>query len=395
MAAMQSEAVIIGHLCLDIFPGFPIGGKSISDIFIPGKLIDIDGAVFSVGGAANNTGQALHRLGFPVSIIGKVGDDFFGEAILNTIRKTDERLVRDMIISPGEGSSFTLILNPPGIDRVFLHAAATNSTFVSDDVPQSSLDGPRLMHFGYPPLMRNFYLNDGEETKKLLLRGKKRGLTTSLDMARPDPDAPAGKIDWLRFLENVLPDVDVFLPSVDEITFMLERKLFDEILLRSGSSNPAAFMDMDTISAIADRLLAMGPAIVCLKLGNQGFYLKTTASAERLGDMGPLTPTDRAAWLGRELVTPCRTVVVAGTTGAGDSTIAGFLGSLLKGMSPEEAAMMAVGAGGASVEKIDSSSGIPSWEAVKERLDKGWPLDESALIPADWKALPGGVWSGN
>ncbi|MDR0362910.1 MAG: carbohydrate kinase family protein [Planctomycetota bacterium] len=391
MADSRRDAVVIGHLCLDIIPNFPVGGSSISDVLMPGKLIDIDGAVFSVGGAANNTGQALHRLGFDVSVIGKVGDDFFGQAILNTIRRTDEKLVRDMVISPGEGSSFTLILNPPGIDRVFLHAAATNNTFVSDEIAEASLENTKLLHFGYPPLMRRFFLDDGVETKKLLMRGKARGMTTSLDMARPDPDSEAGKIDWLRLLENVLPHVDVFLPSVDEIIFMLDRDLFFDILSRSGSSNPAAFMDMDLVSKTADRLLAMGPAVVGLKLGDQGFYLKTTADAKRLSEMGPLTPPDQQAWLGRELAAPCRCVDVAGTTGAGDCTIAGFLGSLLKGASPEEAVLMSVGTGGAGVEEIDASSGVPPWETISRRLDD-WRIRESKLIPSHWKERGRGLW---
>jgi PAS domain S-box-containing protein len=36
-------------------------------------------------------------------------------------------------------------------------------------------------------------------------------------MAYPDPDSPAGRADWLTILQNVLPFVDVFVPSYEEI----------------------------------------------------------------------------------------------------------------------------------------------------------------------------------
>ena len=48
---------------------------------------------------------------------------------------------------------------------------------------------------------------------------------------------------------------------------------------------------------------------------------------------------------------------VAGTTGAGDSTIAGFLASVFKGLEPSEALTMAVAVGGCCVEAPDADLG--------------------------------------
>ncbi len=383
------EALLVGHLCLDMIPKFPTGGSSVAEFFVPGKLIDIDGMFLSNGGSANNTGQAMHRLGFAVRIVGKLGDDMIGRAILDNMRHMGEQVISEIIVSPGEDSSFTVILNPPGIDRIFLHSAAANATFVADDMPDSAFDSVKLMHYGYPPLMASFFANDGAEAKKLFQRARAKGITVSLDMARPDPNAPSGRIDWVKYLENVLPEVDLFLPSIDEMLFMLDRPLFDKLLAKGG--NMASYLDMAVIGKIADRLIAMGPALVGFKLGDEGFYLKTTSEAERFARMGALSLADPQPWLGREMAAPCFSVEVVGTTGSGDSTIAGFLGAWLKGLGPEEAVIMAVGSGGESVEALDAASGVHPWDSIVKRIAAGWPQGKAGIIPPGWCKTAQGV----
>lgn len=386
------DAVFVGHLCLDLLPAFLRGGKSIAEVLIPGKLIDIGGMTISNGGSANNTGQAMHRLGFDVRIVGKLGDDFIGKAILDNIAYVGERAVRHMVVEPGATSSFTVILNPPGIDRVFLHSAATNDTFVSGDIDDAALAGAKVLHFGYPPLLADFYKNDGAETKKLFTRAKALGLTVSLDMARPDPETASGRVNWRRYLEEVLPLVDLFLPSADEMFYMLHRDKFDHALAAAEGGNLLAFVDMESISAMADEVLALGPAVVGFKLGDQGFYLKTSSDPERLASMGPLSPADIEPWVGREMAAPCFRVEVAGTTGAGDATIAGFIGAMVKGLEPEDAVIMAVGTGASGVEALDAASAIRDWDRTAARFASGWPQREIAIVPGDWKRTDKGVF---
>lgn len=380
----KTDALVVGLLCLDIIPGISKSNASMADLLTPGKLVDVGAAVLGTGGAASNTALALHQLGFGVNIIAKVGGDVFGEATISLLRRHGEELVRNMIVSPQEGSSYSIIIDPPGIDRMILHDPATNNTFTGSEAPDAAMEGARLLHFGYPPLMRKFYENNGEELKTLFRRARAKGLTTSLDMARPDPDGPAGRVDWVRYCENVLPETDVFLPSADEILFMIDRPMFDALQAKAGNDNPAAHLDIATIRATADRLLGMGAAIVGLKLGDLGFYCKATADRKRLASMGRLAPNDPDAWLGQELLTPCRKVDVAGTIGAGDCTIAGFLGALLKGLGADEAAAMATAVGGASVESRDAYSGVPSWQTVITRLEAGWQQRGCRVVPDTW-----------
>jgi sugar/nucleoside kinase (ribokinase family) len=101
----------------------------------PGRLLNIGPAAISTGGAVANTGMALHRLGVPVRLMGKVGDDLFGRAVLDVLRTGAPHLADGMIVTPGEATSYSIVISPPDIDRSFLHCPGANDTFGADDVP--------------------------------------------------------------------------------------------------------------------------------------------------------------------------------------------------------------------------------------------------------------------
>jgi sugar/nucleoside kinase (ribokinase family) len=369
MGARGQKPVVIvaGHICLDIIPTLRTSSRDLSTLLVPGKLVDAGPAVVSTGGAVSNTGLALYRLGLPTTLMGKVGDDPFGRTVLDLVGAEDPSLCRAMRTVRGEPTSYSIVISPPGIDRVFLHCPGTNHTFGAADV--GDLAGARLLHFGYPTLMRRMYRNDGVEMRRIFRRAKRAGLTTSLDMAKPDPASEAGSVRWETWLERVLPEVDVFLPSLDEILYMVDRR----------ASCDGAAPTVERLRHVADRLIAWGAAVVVLKLGDQGLYLKTSGDPTRLCAMGKAGPRDLCAWRGREILAPCFEVRVVGTTGAGDSTIAGFLAGLLEGLSPEDAVTSAVAVGACSVEVSDAVSGIPSWRRVQKRIRAGWKRRASRM----------------
>ena len=100
-----------------------------------------------------------------------------------------------------------------------------------------------------------------------------------------------------------------------------------------------------------------------------------------------------ATWNGRELLAPRFEVEVEGTTGAGDSTIAGFLAAVAAGASPEETLVQAVAVGACSVEAADATSGICPISQLQKRIDSGWKRHETAPPKEGWsweKSL--GIW---
>ncbi|MFB3880738.1 MAG: carbohydrate kinase family protein [Armatimonadota bacterium] len=385
MANAAPDIVVAGHICLDMIPTFgeAHSGASLRDLLIPGKLVDVGPLAISTGGPVSNTGLALHRLGFPVRLMGKIGDDVVGRAVLAVLQEHGQALADGMIVTGQSHTSYTVVISPPGVDRVFLHSPGANDTFGADDIAYDKLQGARLFHFGYPPLMKRMFADGGEELGALLRQVKQRGLTTSVDMARPDPASPAGRADWRAILARALPYVDLFLPSFDETLFMLDRPRFDQLEKAGGDLNARA--DGPLLRALADALIGMGAAVVGLKLGSQGLYLRTTSDAGRVQRLGACAPAEAEAWVGRELLAPCFSATVVGTTGSGDATIAGFLGAFIKGRPPEEAMTAAVAVGACNVEAPDAISGIPHWSAVEQRLAGGWKRRPVSLDLPDWR----------
>lgn len=393
--ARNLSAVVAGHICLDIIPEIFGAAEEFRTSFQPGRLSVVGPALFATGGAASNTGLALHRLGVDVRIMGKVGDDPIGAIIREILVHNGRGPAAGMIIDPSVHSSYSVVISPPGIDRSFLHYPGANDTFSASDVRYNVVGAASLFHFGYPPLMARMYADGGAELEEMLRRAKATGATTSLDMAAPDPNSPAGRAAWPLILRRMLPFVDVFLPSIEELLFMLRREQHDRLVAETGDAlvdavSPALLHDL------SDELLGLGVKVLVIKLGHRGLYLRT-ASAAGLAGMGSARPANLAAWSDRELWAPCFKVQVVGTTGSGDCTIAGFLAALLRDLPPEEAANMAVAVGACNVEAADALSGIRTWEETVHRVAAGWShhdlrLDAPGGAPG-WTPDPAtGLW---
>jgi sugar/nucleoside kinase (ribokinase family) len=370
-----AEVVVAGHVCLDMIPVLsgPAGLE-------PGRLLEIGPAEMSTGGAVPNIGLTLHRLGVPVRLMGKVGDDLFGSAVLEALRARDPQLAADMVVGAGEITSYSIVISPPGVDRSFLHCSGANDTFTADDVRYDELASARLFHFGYPPIMRAMYSDGGSELRRMLARARDAGPAISLDMCRPDPDGDAGQVDWPQLLKDTLPLVDMFGPSIEELLFMLDRETYGR--LESG----ADVVDLALLRRLGDQLLGMGTTVVAIKLGEQGLYVRTSDAARDFTDRLSLNADE---WRDREVVSPCfRARRVAGTTGAGDCTIAGFLAALLRGEGPVQAATAATAVGAASVEAPDATSGVPPWPELAARIRAGWERHPLTLTRPDKEPAP-------
>jgi sugar/nucleoside kinase (ribokinase family) len=376
------NAVVAGHLCLDVIPD--LHGRWEGDFatrFVPGRLLDVGPVLLSTGGAVSNAGLALHRLGISTLLMGKIGDDLFGHAVRQVVAAYAPGLTDALIVDRSVATSYTIIISPPGVDRIFLHCPAANDSFSADDVRYDVLAAARLFHFGYPPLMKRMYAEQGRELVEIFRRARAAGVATSLDLALPDPASPAGRADWRAILAAVLPHVDIFLPSIEEILYMLRRETYEAL----RPAGVLAAITPDLLSNLARQILAMGVRVLALKLGDRGLYLRTTADATALASMGRGAPADPSGWAGRELWAPCFQVQMAGATGAGDATIAGLLSGLLRGLSPQAAVQAAVGVGACNVEAPDALSGLRTWEETLQRIETGWPQHRLELAAPGWR----------
>jgi sugar/nucleoside kinase (ribokinase family) len=380
------DAVIAGHICLDIHPDLTGENRDPFDrIFLPGRLIAAGPAAFSTGGSVSNTGLALHKLGITTHLVGKVGNDLFGQAVRQILASHDGSLAAGLITDATLITSYSIIIDYPGIDRIFLHHSGANDSFQAVDVPNRMLEKARIFHFGYPPVMRSTFENDGSQLEEIFRQAKRAGVTTSLDMAFPDPASQAGHhADWEKILKKVLPHVDIFLPSVEEILFMLHRGTYEELSRHAGSSDILPLVTPKLLSDLGRELIAMGAGIVGLKMGYRGLYIR---SSDRVLEktFGRGQPSRPGEWALKELWAPCFKVDVAGTTGSGDATIAGFLVALLRDKTIEEALEFAVAVGACNVEAPDAYSGIRTWDETIQRINGGWERLPLEINGAGWR----------
>lgn len=374
---MKKKVVVAGHVCLDITPMFPHikSVNNLSDILSPGKLIQMDGVDIHTGGLVSNTGLAMKKLGAEVCLIAKIGKDSFGK-IIESIYK-EHRVKYELIIDGNGATSYSVVLAIPRIDRIFLHDPGANNTFSFEDIQKKKIEDTALFHFGYPSLMKRMYDNNGEELVRMMRYLKEQNIVTSMDLAAVDADSEAGRIDWETILNRVLPYVDFFAPSIEEVCFMLDKPKYYEWVKRANGEDITKVLDIEVdIKPLANKCIKLGVKVLLLKCGAPGFYFKTQ-SKESLKEIGSRIELDCNGWADKEgFETSYVPREVISATGAGDTTIAAFLAAMLKGYSFEMCIHLAAAAGASCVEAYDAISGLKTLKELEQKIALGWEKRE-------------------
>ncbi len=366
---MIKKVIAAGHICIDITPILPHHQPytQVGELLEPGKLIHVEQADVHTGGSVANTGLALKMLGIDVTLMGKIGKDAFGAMAEQLFAQHG---AGGLLVGPDSSTSYSVVLAIPGIDRIFLHNPGANDTFSNQDIPDEALTEATLLHFGYPPLMKRMYQSNGAELTAMFQRMKEKGIATSLDFAAIDPHSEAGGVDWTAVLANVLPYTDFFVPSFEELCFMLDRERFQQLAARGGDMT--AGLAMADVKPLADRLLELGCKAVLIKCGTAGMYYRT-AERVRMEQVGSRLGLDAELWASQEGFQPCfQADIVRSATGAGDTSIAAFLAAVLQGKSPSVCTALAAAEGACSVTAYDALSGLKSLEYLEARIKAGW-----------------------
>ncbi|SDD54192.1 Sugar or nucleoside kinase, ribokinase family [Paenibacillus sp. CF095] len=371
MLRNKKKIVVAGHICLDITPKFPANPNSnLSEILLPGKLVQMRDADVHTGGVVANTGLALNLFGADVNLIGKIGQDEFGKLILNILSSHMD--TQHMLVANDTNTSYTIVLSPPGMDRTFLHNPGANDTFTFEDLTMEAIREATLFHFGYPPLMKRMYENDGEQLIRMFKTVKSLGVATSLDMAAVDPHSQAGTADWETILRRVLPYVDIFVPSVEELCFMIDRERYRDWQQRAGGRDIIEILSITgDVKPLADKLLEMGAQVMLLKCGALGLYYRAARQDIFIEISIPDLCVPQWAELERfeESYIPDR---VVSATGAGDTSIAAFLYAMLHGYSLKQSLQLAAATGASCVTAFDPLSGLMTIEELLKKIDGGW-----------------------
>lgn len=294
-------------------------GRPIDRFPEKGKLELFDQLEIHAGGCANNTAIALSRLGVSVGAMGKIGNDHFGDLVLQHL--TENRVdTAGIQRDANANTSFTFVAIASDGERSFCHYIGANGELNEDDLNWDIIKAAKILHIAGALVMPKF---DGQPMANVLQKAKTLGITTSLDTAW---DA-TGK--WLKTLEPCLPFVDIFLPSLTEAEHL------------TGTSE---------LREISKFLRNYGISTIGIKMGERGSYVSTSEE---------------------ELFVPAYSVNVVDATGAGDAYVAGFLAGTVKEWDLKKTTELASATGAACVTAIGTTAGIQNLEeTLKIHLSK-------------------------
>lgn len=306
------DILCVGQLVTDIL------AKPIESIDYTVDTIRVESINVKNGGDCLNTAICLAKLGNDTGVIGKVGNDLFGNFLLEAI-KSNGIDARGMIVEEGASTSSVIVsINNDGA-RVFFYYGGTNDTFMYEDLNTALIDECRIVHVGGTYSLPQF---DGNGAAKLFAYAKAKGRLTSMDVTWDT----SGR--WLSTIKPCLKYLDIFMPSINEARHITGR---------------------DKPEDIARFLQDQGVKTVVVKLGRDGCYVKAS-------DKG--------------FFCPAYDVEVVDTTGAGDSFVAGFLTGVLKGWDLEKCARFASAVSAHCIQHIGATTGIPEFEDIIEFINR-------------------------
>jgi sugar/nucleoside kinase (ribokinase family) len=278
------------------------------------RLALFDRMELHLGGCPLNTAVALSRMGVSSGLIAKVGNDGFGDFIVNDLGKEGVD-TRGIAKDNDASTSFTFIMVSSDGERRFLHTLGANATFSFQDVNLDLMDEAKILSIGGAYLMPAF---DGEGAAQTLRAAREKGLITSLDTAYNDRIE-----DWLALMQPCFPHLDYFLPSIEEAEAI------------SGQSAPE---DM------AKFFMDQGCGVVAIKCGGEGSYLLTKEGGQHF---------------------PVYKVDPVDTSGAGDSWVAGFLCGLLRELPLDECVLLGNATAAHCIQAVGCTAGVKSLEEIQ------------------------------
>jgi sugar/nucleoside kinase (ribokinase family) len=278
----SASVTVIGCVQVDILV------TRVDDLPPPGTARFVEGMSVRAGGAGANVAFGLAEAGMPVRLIGCVGDDRFGDWMLEQLAPAG--LDREIRRVGGGQTGLTVALEGPGRDRTFLTFLGVNADWSLSMIGEDALRVDNLLFCDYfcAPALQ------GDAARRLLSQAKAAGATTFFDTAWDPHGWTASTRDELR---QVLAHVDVFLPNEAEARVLCD-----------GARS---------IEEAARQLHRVSGGWVVVKLGARGCIA-----------VGPH---------GRELAVSAQSVEVTDSTGAGDAFNAGLVAALAGGQDWPEA----------------------------------------------------------
>ena len=282
----------------------------------PGETINGQGVQFVPGGKGANQAVAAARLGAMVRMVGFIGEDAFGDALIRSLDDSGVHTRHVNRVSSATGIASIVLANDdnqiivvPGANAHCLpeHLPELEAVIADSDIIVMQLEIPvETVHYA----------------AKL---AKKHQKTVILN------PAPA-----IQLPKELMPLVDYITPNESELYLLANLKAVDSSLEQA-----------------LDALLSQGTGCVVATLGAQGSVMK------RVGE--------------GSLHIPALDVEVVDTTGAGDAYNAGLACGISSGLTLEEALRLATAVSAVAVSRFGAQTGMPTMEDVQAKFYNNRP----------------------
>jgi ribokinase len=300
---MSGGIVVVGSLNMDLVvraPRHPQVGETI---------IGSDFGTYP-GGKGANQAVAAARLGGAVKMIGRVGQDDFGRALLHNV--SDNGVDATFILrDPQSATGVALITVDDAGENTIVVASGANAMLTPDDVAraESAFKGAAVL--------------------VLQLEIPLPTISRAIELAQPygvqvilNP-APAQKLD-----ARLLSGVEYLIPNQTELALL------------------AGLQHLDEAVAVLQR---WGVPNLIVTLGEQGVLI---------------------AEGGRQTRLPAHPVEVVDTTAAGDAFVGAFAVALTQGLSTQESAAWGNAAGALAVTRPGAQPSLPNRAELDEFLSR-------------------------
>jgi 2-dehydro-3-deoxygluconokinase len=278
-----------------------------------GPLFHTPQLKLGIGGAESNVAIGLARLGDAVSWIGRVGADSLGDLV---VRELSAERVRVHAIRDDAAPTGLMIKErrTPMNQRVWYYrAGSAGSRLQPGDLPPGLIGSARLLHVsGITPALSP---TAAAAVRSAVSTARSSGTTVSFDVnyrrALWSPEL-AGQV-----CRDLVAQADIVFAGEDEAAMLV------------GPGSPVE---------LAERLAALGPAQVVIKLGAAGCFALVDGTGYEQGAVA---------------------VPVVDTVGAGDAFVAGYLHALLGGADAPDRLLVAVRCGAFACLSPGDWEGMP------------------------------------
>lgn len=310
-AGSAGPVVVIGSVNMDLVcrtPRMPA----------PGETVMGDSLVTIPGGKGANQAVAAAKLGGEVFLVGRVGDDDFGQRLLNGLTQHGVKTGR-ITVTEGTPSGCAMILVDAAGENSIVVAPGANAKLTPEDVDAAQDVIARaaavVLQLEVPPAT----------VRHAIAVCQRLGVFTILDPAPAPPDG----------LPGAMFGVDILTPNQNEA----------ERLAGLDVTHGVTTQRIADPKQVAMELLSRGAKSVVMKLGGKGAML--------VGRDGRM-----------ESVAPFR-VSVTDTTAAGDAFTGALAVAVAEGKPLAEAVRFANAAGALCCQGFGAQPSLPSREAVE------------------------------